>query len=283
MTYDGGTNAADEADPELSAFLGRARAGLAPSPAAAASVRAAVNAAVLLAPSGAEHGAARHGDARNSSRAPLATSASMSPLFAKLAAVAVFGAATGVGGYMLGYRVGLGEQARQAEPVAVIPIPAVIPNPTVAPSVATVTAPAPGPRALPHTRSAPALPVAAPPSAPLTAPPSVLAPAPSSPVAAASAESPLEIEARLLGRVERALRDSNPRFALGLLGELDREVPGGQLGEEREAARVMAYCALGTSSAAQRASDFMSRHPNSAYAVRIADACANAEHGEASE
>jgi hypothetical protein len=77
----------------------------------------------------------------------------------------------------------------------------------------------------------------------------------------------------LLARVERSLRERNPLLALGLLGELDRDVPGGQLTEERQAARVMAHCALGSESAAKQARDFGKRHPGSAYLPRVEQAC----------
>lgn len=87
-------------------------------------------------------------------------------------------------------------------------------------------------------------------------------------------------EARLLARVERALRDGNPRFALGLLGELDRTTPGGQLVEERHAARVIAQCQLGGEVASARARDFTARYPTSAYRSRIRQTCRDALGGE---
>ena len=77
----------------------------------------------------------------------------------------------------------------------------------------------------------------------------------------------------MLVRIERALREQNPRFALGLLGELDREVPGGQLKEEREAARVLAHCQMGSATAAKLARDFTARHSGSAYVARINRTC----------
>lgn len=86
-------------------------------------------------------------------------------------------------------------------------------------------------------------------------------------------ESSLELETRLLARVERSLRDDNPRLALGLLGELEREVPGGQLEEERQAARVIAHCKLGSESAPKFAADFAARYASSAYRDRIRAAC----------
>jgi len=84
----------------------------------------------------------------------------------------------------------------------------------------------------------------------------------------------------MLARIERALRDNNPRFALGLLGELDRMVPGGQLLEERQAARALAHCQLGSDGAAERAYEFAEQHPQSAYLARIRQACPVAEKSE---
>ena len=46
----------------------------------------------------------------------------------------------------------------------------------------------------------------------------------------------LAIEVRALRNAERALRDGNPGLALAFLQELDRQVPNGQLAEERDAA-----------------------------------------------
>jgi hypothetical protein len=59
----------------------------------------------------------------------------------------------------------------------------------------------------------------------------------------------------------------------GLLGELDRTVPQGQLGEERDAARVIAHCQLGSETAEKLAADFSRRHPASAYLARMKETC----------
>ncbi len=55
----------------------------------------------------------------------------------------------------------------------------------------------------------------------------------------------LAIEVRALRNAERALRDGNPGLALAFLQELDRQVPNGQLTEERDAASTLARCARG--------------------------------------
>lgn len=167
----------------------------------------------------------------------------------KWAQMLAFGAATGVSGYVLGVQ-------QAATPVthgaAIAPV-----------ASRTLTAPS-----LPDVApSAVSVPEAAK-RAPRTAGVAATAAAPT------SRESSLELETRLLSRVERALRDDNPRLALGLLDELDQQVPRGQLLEERQAGRVVAECALGTAAAAGRAADFIERHRNSAYRARIEQACA---------
>ena len=108
----------------------------------------------------------------------------------------------------------------------------------------------------------------------------VLEAAPSRPPAVAQRALPptagndagLDEEVRLLKRVERALRDRNPRYALGLLGELERTVPGGQLVEERQAAKVMARCQLEGGSEAL-ADEFAKKHPESTYVTRVQETC----------
>jgi hypothetical protein len=80
-------------------------------------------------------------------------------------------------------------------------------------------------------------------------------------------------EARSVARIERSLRDENPRLALGLLDELDRALPSGQLKEERQAARVIAHCQLGGETASTFAARFGKQNPNSAYLSRIREIC----------
>ena len=55
-------------------------------------------------------------------------------------------------------------------------------------------------------------------------------------------EQRLAEEVRLLGAAERALRARNPDAAAKALAKLERTVPGGKLGEERTAARVLTEC-----------------------------------------
>jgi hypothetical protein len=93
-----------------------------------------------------------------------------------------------------------------------------------------------------------------------------------SPAAPSPAQS-LELEIRALERVERALREREPRRALELLGELDRAVPGGKLQEERAAAFMMARCALGFGTPAVILRDFAKSHPQSVYFARVQQTC----------
>jgi hypothetical protein len=80
---------------------------------------------------------------------------------------------------------------------------------------------------------------------------------------------------RALRGVERALRDRQPGLALALLRQLDRAVPDGKLGEEREATSAIARCALGTVPlGVDLAEDFADRHPDSVYLKRVEQACA---------
>ena len=93
--------------------------------------------------------------------------------------------------------------------------------------------------------------------------------APSEPV------SPLGLdeEVRQLRRVERAIRESNPRLALVLLEDLQRELPAGQLLEERRAAAIMANCQLGADAAVADARAFATKHARSAYLTRVIEIC----------
>jgi hypothetical protein len=85
----------------------------------------------------------------------------------------------------------------------------------------------------------------------------------------------LAIEVRALRNAERALRDGNPGLALAFLAELDRQVPNGQLAEERDAAATTARCARGDHPfGVNMADDFAQRHPASVYRARVEQACA---------
>ena len=83
----------------------------------------------------------------------------------------------------------------------------------------------------------------------------------------------LDEEVRQLRRVERAIRENNPRLALVLLDELDSAIPTGQLLEERKAASVMANCQLAAPSAHDEARAFAAAHAQSAYVSRVRQIC----------
>ena len=228
---------------DVSVLLERARRGLAPTAAESASQKLAL-ASALRTPEG---------------ETPPSSGAGNSAGLVKLGAALALAGATGVGGYALGFRAGAAVHERPF--VAATQLPGRIePEPRPAPLAAPVASLER--RSVAELRAVPA--AVAPSPAPRTS---------DSPGAMSGAESQLEHETRILGRVDRALRNDNALLALGLLGELDREVPGGQLVEERQAARVLAHCALGSESAPRLASGFVSSHAGSAYLSRIEQAC----------
>ena len=82
-------------------------------------------------------------------------------------------------------------------------------------------------------------------------------------------------------RVDRLLHDREPRRALALLYELDRNVPNGKLMQEREAAFAMARCVLGLVAPAQLAREFAERYPDSVYLARLRQLCPDDQRIEA--
>jgi hypothetical protein len=96
------------------------------------------------------------------------------------------------------------------------------------------------------------------------------------PVAAAAApaipaEDPLVAETRRLREAHGALQAGDAQKALALLGE-----EGGQLGEERAAARVLALCQLGKVAEMEAArAAFLRDHPRSPLASRVGAGCSN--------
>lgn len=183
---------------------------------------------------------------------PLAEAASGAA--SKMVVVALVAAAGGAGvGYQLGFEKGRSEAPPQTAPH----VPAVRTQP--APSHPVLSREA-------H-RKAPNI------AEPLFTKPERAAPSQATPVEATRIDS-IDEEVRVLARVERAIRDNNPRFALGLLDQLNRSVPNGKLTEERTVAFLVASCSLETSEALfQRASDFASRHASSVYVKRVEQAC----------
>ena len=233
-------------------LLARARSGLSPSRADEARVKSAVVRRIALLPLAADDGTASTGlDGRFDELVGLAK-----PWLFRLGIVAAV-AAGGGAGYYFGHRAGV-EAGRAAavsgpredvEPRRAPPAePGVVAAPTPLPASAAPLLDLPRPVASAHAAT----------------------PAPSSDSAG------LDEEVRLLRRVERALRDQNPRYAFALLGELDRTVPGGQLVEEREAARAMARCELeGGDDVVMK--KFAESHPGSAYLARVSETCRRVE------
>ena len=84
----------------------------------------------------------------------------------------------------------------------------------------------------------------------------------------------LEEETRLLGQVNEALRAGDPTGAQALLDEYDHRFPAGVLREETHATRVIARCQATPSPFAQEAArQFLTQHPASPMAPRVASSC----------
>jgi len=246
---------------EDGALLAAARRGLSPTQADAARVLSATRAA-LLAPAAAFEA---------SSPAPAATGSAATQVTAWLkpliAAVSICGASGGVG-YYFGYQAGRSDSAAPIAAHLDAPAPPIVPRPRTSPRPSAAAPPVPA--VARHEPAEPAL-------GPRPARSSRVAPAENARATELSpAAQSLEAETRALRRVERALRDGDPRLALELLGELDRTVPEGKLQEERLAAFSMARCALGAGSAATIVREFSQRHPQSVYFARVAQACRSA-------
>jgi hypothetical protein len=98
--------------------------------------------------------------------------------------------------------------------------------------------------------------------------------------AASQPNASLDAEIKALRFVERALRNREPQSALGRLAKLDREVPDGQLLEERAAARAIAGCEARAleatpdrTQAMQRVLEFSQQYPASVYFARVRQTC----------
>jgi hypothetical protein len=185
--------------------------------------------------------------------------------------------ASGAVGYGFGRRAGVEDAQREVPPVqveamvngpALEPLATAVQDAAVMPPGVEAVAPEPEAQPLGARRRAVADARAAGRSAP-------------EPVTAPSLAHSLELEIRALKRVERALREHEPRRALELLGELDRTVPSGKLEEERFAAFVMARCALGLGKPELVVREFEQRYGQSVYFARVRQACAAKDDGAA--
>lgn len=94
----------------------------------------------------------------------------------------------------------------------------------------------------------------------------------------ASGADTLEAETRDLREVHWALYAHQPGRALELLAEQAARFPRGELGQEREAARILALCQLGRLAEAGAArARFVRAHPRSPLVPRLRAACALSE------
>jgi hypothetical protein len=198
----------------------------------------------------------------------------------KLAVVAMV-SAIGVGGMKLA------NDARSSSPsVGSLEAPAIAPttlaqrsealaphaNPTGAPSPAMVpTAPPTAAEVVPEpsatSRAAESSSDSLPPAHGGARPTSI---APAAPRPAPSAGSPLVREAEGVARAREALRGGRAAEALAILGELDRTIRGGALGQERAVYAIEALAATGRATEAQQAARaFLAANPSSPYAARI--------------
>ena len=96
--------------------------------------------------------------------------------------------------------------------------------------------------------------------------------------ASPSASAPtlaLSVEARALAKVERALKEGLGAQALRLVEDQRQQFARGALQPERDAARIVALCAVGRVSDARAAArDFLATSPRSPLAARIRASCA---------
>jgi hypothetical protein len=89
-----------------------------------------------------------------------------------------------------------------------------------------------------------------------------------------STSSDVEAEVLLIGEAHRALQSGNASGALVMLDEHARRYPAGALGEERDAARIAALCALGRVAEGRDAADrFLREFPSSPLAARVRTSC----------
>jgi hypothetical protein len=98
--------------------------------------------------------------------------------------------------------------------------------------------------------------------------------APAAAVSASAKAVTLTREARALAEVQRALREGRSAEALAMLASQNREFAGGGLGQEREAARIMALCAAGRVAEGRAAAEsFLAANAGSPVAAHIRSSC----------
>jgi len=163
--------------------------------------------------------------------------------------------------------------AEAPPPAPVLPL-AFAPPAAIAPSSAVTALGTPSHERTAQSRDA----IVAPPS---TAP-AILEPVPTptpepqanpQPAASPPAVDTLRSELALVRAAHDALREGRPAVALERMDEHRRAYPDGALGEERDALRVSALCALGRPEAPAEARAFLEGHPTSPFLARVRDAC----------
>jgi hypothetical protein len=93
--------------------------------------------------------------------------------------------------------------------------------------------------------------------------------------AARAGRGDLSGEIALIARAQSATNRGEAEKALKALREYDRKHPGGELAEERSAARILALCAAGRQKEARAAAArFLATWPRSPQAARIHSSCA---------
>jgi hypothetical protein len=92
---------------------------------------------------------------------------------------------------------------------------------------------------------------------------------------AVEAPDPLLAELTLLRQAQKALRDGAPRRALELADQHAKLFPGSQMGLERGALRVFAFCALGRKADAHAlATELLAAAPRSPLRTSLEESCA---------
>jgi hypothetical protein len=108
--------------------------------------------------------------------------------------------------------------------------------------------------------------------------PSSLATSARTPAAAASPSrdaASIANEIALLRQAQAAMKDGDSERSLAALDALAKKHPGGELREERLAARVLTLCAAGRLDEARaEGRRFVAEHPSSVHAVRVRASCA---------
>jgi hypothetical protein len=269
--------AMNELGPRARALLDVARDGDGPTDAARARVRASITRRLAI---GVAAGTAAATVAKTAGAGAVTTTAAIAaPIGLGMKVLVTLAIATAVG---MGAVTYVDSQPHTAPAAKVAPLSRLAANAASPPKHLVPEAPH---AAQAEPPSAPAAPessavsppmVAAAPSHTAVAAASASAPAP---VDSSAAVAPLTVkdEIALIGRAHAALTAGDPSGAIALLDEHAREFPKGALGEEREATRVLALCALGRTAAAHSAADrFFAAFPGGPQAGRVRASCGGA-------